>query len=459
MTCLDLDDTIAALASAPGGALRGIVRLSGPRVSSILERLGTAGAAGMAPPARRARCWSSLLHLPPPWGEVPALVYHWPEGTGYTRQESAELHVPGAPPLSAAVLERVCCLGARLARPGEFTLRAFLAGRLDLTQAEAVLGTIQAQTPQELQAALRQLAGGLAKPLAELREQLLDLLAHLEAGLDFAEEDIPPLPREMLLAALDETAGRLEALARQLQTRSRSDLVPRVVLLGRPNAGKSSLLNALAGQEAALVAPQAGTTRDAVTWRARWASREVLLCDTAGLDRQETADPLAQAAEHATLEQLAEADLVLWCRDRSRPDTPGEQRLRELITAARKPWLLVWTKGDLPAADHGMCPEEGLVTSSRTGQGIAALREAIRQQLEVSDGVVSAVATTAERARESLATATRALARAREAAWQRADELVAAELRIALEAVGEVTGHVYTEDILDRVFQRFCIGK
>lgn len=464
MTWLDWHDTIAAIATAPAGALRGIVRLSGPHVGAILTALGafpTPGpAAPRARPPRAAQGWSACLTLAPPWGPIPARVYHWPEGASYTRQEMAELHVPGAPPLVSATLQAVCERGARLARPGEFTLRAFLAGRLDLTQAEAVLGTIQAQSPAELKAALQQLAGGLARPLAELRDELLDLLAHLEAGLDFAEEEVPLLAPHALQHALRAAAHRLDQFARQMQTRGRHDLVPRVVLVGQPNVGKSSLLNALAGEEAALVSALAGTTRDAVTWRVRWAGRELWLSDTAGLG--DAADPLARAAHRATWQQIDQADLVLLCRDRSRPPADADQQLAQQLTQAAKPWLTVWTKCDLPpavpaspATPSGQAP----CTSSHTGEGIAKLRQTIVRHLESTADEVAVVASTAERCRHSLAAAAAALARAQQAAQQPAEELVAAELRCALDALGEVTGSVYTEDILDRIFQRFCIGK
>src|SRR5438045_8027325 len=186
----DLDDTIAAIASAPGGALRGIVRLSGPQAMACVAGLvrlhdGEARSSIAAPTCRRA-----VMQVSPELGDVPLVLYLWPTDRSYTRQPSAELHLPGSPPILEAVLAAVCQSGARLARPGEFTLRAFLAGRLDLTQAEAVLGVIDAGNRQELDAALSQLAGGLAKPLAMLRGQLLDLLAHLEAGLDSTDEDI-----------------------------------------------------------------------------------------------------------------------------------------------------------------------------------------------------------------------------------------------------------------------------
>src|SRR4051794_14966228 len=194
----DLDDTIAAIATAPGGSLRGIVRLSGPNSVAIAGQVFHGSDEPRCDSATHPRCERGSVQLSRALGQVPATLYLWPTASSYTRQPSAELHLPGSSPLVEAALEAVCLAGARLARPGEFTLRAFLAGRLDLTQAEAVLGVIDAGSRQELDAALSQLAGGLATPLAALRGQLLDLLAELEAGLDFVDEDIEFISRDAL---------------------------------------------------------------------------------------------------------------------------------------------------------------------------------------------------------------------------------------------------------------------
>ena len=287
------------------------------------------------------------------------------------------------------------------------------------------------------------------------------MLAHLEAGLDFADEEVPLLTPHALQQALETAAGRLDRLAQQMPSRQRSDLVPQVVLVGRPNAGKSSLLNALVGDEAALVSPQAGTTRDAVTWRVRWAGRELVLSDTAGLDAA-PADALAHAACQATWQQVDQADLVLLCRDRSQPAAAFDQQLADELARAGKPCLVVWTKCDLPPADPAFLQassDYAVCTSSRTGQGIPTLWQAIADRLEASAGEIAVVASTAQRCRNSLAAAAAALDRARQATQRPAEELVAAELRLALDALGEVAGSVYTEEILDRIFQRFCIGK
>jgi len=384
-------------------------------------------------------------------------LYLWPTDSSYTRQPSAELHLPGSPPLLEAALEIVCQAGARLARPGEFTLRAFLAGRLDLTQAEAVLGVIDAQGRQQLDSALGQLAGGLARPLSALREQLLDLLAQLEAGLDFVDEDIEFITAAELNQQLAAAMEGVENIARQMQSRGEAGQVARIVLTGLPNVGKSSLLNALAGESAAIVSDVAGTTRDFVTRRATIGRRECLIIDTAGRTALSGENHIEAAAQSLASQQAADADLTLLCFDASQPLSAWErEQLSNLNNSAT---LLVWTKCDLTALrndDHSAAA--ALCTSSRTGVGLDQLRQTIERQLESSISEPGIVAGTADRCRESLRLAGETLQRAR-ANVATSDELVAAEIRIALDELGRVVGAVYTEDILDRVFTRFCIGK
>lgn len=455
-----VDDTIAAIASAPGPAARGIVRLSGPDVLNILQQCFTAPRADWQQQRRAART-EGTLELDAPLGPVPCELYYWPGARSYTRQPTAELHLVGSPPIVEAALARVCRLGARLANPGEFTLRAFLAGRLDLTQAEAVLGVIDAASRRELDVALRQLAGGLATPLHRIREQLLDLVAHLEAGLDFVEEDIEFLAHDELLGQLAAAERELDELLAQLGHRAHREDVARITLRGLPNAGKSSLLNALAGTDTALVSDEAGTTRDYLTHSMTLDGLACQFIDTAGVESAAPLDEIQQAAQHAAHQQVQDAHLEVLCIDRSRPLADWEfEQLRRPPAATR---LVVLTKVDLPAgipeSQHPLLAG-AIETSARSGTGLQQLRSAIRRQFLSSDSAIGFLDSTSQRCRDSIDAARRRVAEARATAEHfHGEDLVAAELRLALDELGRTVGAVYTDDILDRIFSRFCIGK
>ena len=449
----DLEDTIAAIASAPGGGLRGIIRLSGPNSIRCLARIlhNSPPSSDRLPTCRRVSAW-----LGEALGEVPAALYIWPTARSYTRQPACELHLPGSPPLLEAALALACQAGARLARPGEFTLRAFLAGRIDLTQAEAVLGVIDATSTSALHAALAQLAGGLAEPIARLRGELLDCLAHVEAGLDFADEAIEFITPDALRQQLAAAERDVESLEAKLGNRGEAGQRPRIALIGLPNVGKSSLLNALVEGEAALVSEFAGTTRDFLARRIEVSGRECLLIDTAGVTTEQTAGSIAAQAQAMTHEQTKHADLLLLLLDSTRALESWEREQLAALPAERR--LIVWTKCDLAARGSDQLATEGIATSSVTGQGITELRQAIVQRLAKSSDEPGVVASTADRCRESLRLAGEALRRAQFAAGQ-GEELVAAELWIALEELGSVAGATVTDDLLDRIFTRFCIGK
>jgi len=452
-----VEDTIAAIASPPGGGLRGIIRVSGPRTVPCLA--GCFQSADHLPLARirAARVVPGQLGTPPPVGPLPVDLYLWPGARSYTRQPTAELHTIGSPPLLEAALETLCAAGARPARPGEFTLRAFLAGRLDLPQAEAVLGVIDARDERQLQTALAQLAGGLSRPLAQLRDHLLDLLADLEANLDFADEDLPPLDTEQLVGRLAAARSTVRQLLARMTRRGVAAGMPRVVLRGWPNTGKSSLLNALAGTDAAIVSDTPGTTRDYVTQRVDLGGVECLLIDTAGVHPALLPGTIETAMQEATRQQHQQASLELLCLDSTRPLNAWERA--ELAAAQHVDRLLVLTRCDRPRASD--LDQPAVATSSRTGEGLDALRQAVARQLaRDASQEPDVVAETATRCRDSLRHASAALRRAqRLAATSGGGELLAAETRHALEQLGRVAGHIYTDDLLDRVFSRFCIGK
>jgi tRNA modification GTPase len=464
----DLESTIVALASPPGGAARGIVRASGPNTLACVAACFEPASAGppladeQCPP-RRATVVSGRAVVDQPALRFPCDLWLWPTPKSYTGQPAAEFHTLGSPPLLEALVAALCRAGARPAGPGEFTLRAFLTGRIDLTQAEAVLGVIEAQGPTDLEAALDQLAGGLGRPLMGLRGRLLDLLADLEAGLDFADEDLEFIAPERLAAELAAAEEHVAAAARQLGERRAGGDLPRVVLAGPPNAGKSSLFNALAGAARALVSEVAGTTRDYLTAELDCGGVRCELVDTAGREDRPThpnpkrkrgsspqaiADQARRFADH----QRRQAALVLECRDAQGGVSGGG------LAANAGSSLLVLTKSDLLIGPPAGMPA-GQFTSSRTGQGLAELRRQIGEALSSHAAEAVGPAATAARCGDSLRRAQAGLEQARLAAGRGAPELAAAELRTALDALGEVVGAVYTEDLLDRIFSRFCIGK
>src|SRR5262245_21372422 len=274
---MHLEDTIVALATAPGPGLRAIVRLSGPKALVIAATDFT----GETPPARERRTYPGHLLLAETTFPLPADLVVFPGPDSYTGQDVVEIHTISSPPLVDRLIAGLLAGGARAARPGEFTMRAFLAGKLDLPKAEAVLGVIEAGDRDQLRTALAQLAGNVTRPLDGLREDLLNLLADIEAGLDFAEEDITFVGRDDLLIRLAKGMAQVTLVRRQLDSRERSDASFRAVLVGRPNAGKSRLFNALTGGKA-IVSPEPGTTRDYLIGRLEFDGAVMDLIDTAG---------------------------------------------------------------------------------------------------------------------------------------------------------------------------------
>ena len=445
---LDPTDTIVAVASPPGGGTLGLVRVTGPSALAVAgDRfepdgdgdLGSAGRAG------RLTGWLRVAGLRRP---LAVSLNLWPGPATYTGQPLVEIVASGAEPILAAILADCLARGARLAEPGEFTLRAFLAGRIDLTQSEAVLGVIDAATPDQLDVALLQLAGGLARPLTRLRDDLADMLAFLEANLDFAEEaDVDPVGRGVLAASIQKHADAVAELADQLGSRDRPASRPRVVLVGPPNAGKSRLFNALVGRPVALVGPVAGTTRDYLEAACECDGLVVDLVDTAGTEPAAT--EIDRQAQAAKVRQARRADLLIHCC--ASGDSPPEAG----------PGLTARTKADLikPPTSAGA----GTIwTSSVSGMGLVDLRAAIARTIRhrTDDGPSLSIAGTAARCVGGLSAAARSLNAAAEAvAADLGDELVAVDLRQAVDDLGRVVGAVVTDDLLDRIFRRFCIGK
>jgi len=455
-----LDETIVAVASPPGGAARGIVRLSGPEPRSCLEHCFRPDPFVHLSSLTRPTAVPGFLSLAGFASTLPCTLYLWPDQRSYTGQPVAEVHTFGSPPLLEAIVRAACSGGARPAEPGEFTLRAFLAGRIDLTQAEAVLGVIDATGSAELDAALQQLAGGLAGPLRLLRDNLLELLAHLEAGFDFADEDLPFITAEDLLRQLAAATAHVDQLGKKLAFRGEAAVRVRVVLVGRPNTGKSSLFNALLGHAGAMVSDRPGTTRDYLTAELDLDGLKCQLIDTAGIEErllESNAATVEDAAQDISHEQLRTAHIRVLCLEAGRELDAWE---REKVQDRDLNPIVVLTKCDrteFPRTYTGPILE----TSAITCLGMHKLKEAIRAAVLRAGGPqADVVVGTAVRCSESLRLAAASLDRACEAARAGiGEELIATEVRIALSELGKVAGAVYTEDLLDRIFSRFCIGK
>lgn len=438
---MDWEDTIVGPATATGSGARMILRLSGPQAHSVVASLLT------SPPTLPWKASVRYVTVSiPAWSRsVEAELYTWPEQNSYTGQRSAELHLPACPPLAARLQSDFISAGARLARPGEFTLRAFLSGKLDLAQAEGVLGLIEAQSTKQLRQAIDQRAGGISRPVANLRSDLLNLLADLEAGLDFVDEDISFISKEQLERRLGENLAEIDTLTARLGQRLLEANLPRIVLVGPPNAGKSTLLNALAEDSKAIVSPVAGTTRDVVSARVPLGDRLVEVVDTAGWE--DSQEEIMRQAQSQRTRFLDTADLVIVC-------IPADQTAQKLFPESARTMVL-HTKADLAPLHGSPLPS----VSIHDPGSVTRLRQLLAQHLDDAaprPGEVSI----SERCRASLAEAAASLRQAHELSQGNAgQEYVAVAIRAALDHLGEMVGAVYTDDLLDRIFSRFCIGK
>ena len=453
-------DTIVAPATPPGEGGVGIVRLSGPRAEGLLA----AAFRGRRPAAalRSHRLYHGHLCRPDgtPVDEVLAVLMRAPHS--YTGEDVAEVHCHGGSQIQRGALDLFIAAGARLARPGEFTQRAFLNGRLDLAQAEAVAALIGARSEQAARTALGQLDGRLSRLLRRFTDELRELLLLLEAHIDFPDDDLGTLD----VAAVAERAEAVHAQMTALQATFDTGRALRegvgVLILGRPNVGKSSLLNALLGEARAIVTEIPGTTRDTVEEQLVLGGIPLRLIDTAGV--RDTDDPIEREGVRRASDKAAAADLVLLVIDASRP-LCGEDRMAIALAPPGRT-VLVRNKSDLPPADDvaeelAVFPRQ-VAVSARCGGGLAALEEAVVAFFRGPTGMAleEGVVLSERRHREALAGALAAVARfLDELTVGTPLECQALELREALAALGQITGETTPDAILDQIFSRFCIGK
>jgi tRNA modification GTPase len=437
-------DTICAPATAAGPAALSIVRVSGTRADEVRERVFR---------ARRGTVRAFVATL----GDVvdsegalldEALCTRFPEGRSYTGEASFELSLHGGPGRTRAVMAALMRAGCRLAEPGEFTLRAVLTGRLDLAAAEGVAAVIEARTDAAARVALRQVAGQLGDSAGALADALVEVLAELESRMDYPDEDLGDASRAELterLCTAERELGRMldgAALGRRLSEGAR------VVLYGRPNAGKSTLLNALLGEERALVHDSPGTTRDVLEAEANVGGVPCLLIDVAGVREGDDVGEVEALGIARSRRELDRADVIVRL---TAPDEPAPLTL----PAVGAPVVDVATKSDL-----GAPPTEGAIAvAATTGTGLGELIAVVAQQL-TADTAVGEVLLTRERQVRETAAARQAVRRATDALEAAApDEVVCAELRLATAALARLLGRDLNEAILDEVFSRFCVGK
>jgi tRNA modification GTPase len=454
-------DTITAISTPPGRGGIGIVRLSGPEAAGIAQQM-----VRMRQPLEpgRARLADVLDTVPGDGSRIDeAVVTFFAAPHSYTTEDVVEIASHGSPVVLGLLLRRAIDLGARLAEPGEFTQRAFLAGRLDLTQAEAVRDLIEAQTLTQARQAASQMGGALSRRVAPLKQSLVELIALLEAGIDFAEDDIDVTPEA-------EIARRILELSAPLSDLEASFARGRIVhdgltlaIVGRPNVGKSSLFNRLVERDRAIVTAMPGTTRDLVSERISLDGIPLELVDTAGL--RDAVEEVEQLGIARSREALADAALVLVVLDATQPPDDEERRL--LAAVSERPALIVINKSDLNAGDPdqpGSIPAEGgglavLRTSALTGEGIPELRERILS-LATGGAASEPGMLTSLRHQQAVHTALEAL---EAAAAANADaiphEMILIDLYRGLWALDSLTGQTTPDDILNLIFSTFCIGK
>ncbi|MCX7015797.1 MAG: tRNA uridine-5-carboxymethylaminomethyl(34) synthesis GTPase MnmE [Candidatus Sumerlaeota bacterium] len=453
-------DTIIAPATTPGRSAIALIRLSGPGARAVVERVFR--------PKRAGRPWkpwavrTGEIADPAGGGAIDRSMAVWMPGPGsYTGEDVVELSCHGSPAIVESVLRLCLREGARLAEPGEFTRRAFLNGKMDLAEAEAVCDLIASETEASLATARRQLAGELSQRVSAIRETLLDLSAEMEARIDFPEEDIPPDDAQRFLDSLESARGEIQSLLEQGRRGRRLREGARVAIVGRVNVGKSSLFNALIRMERAISTPHPGTTRDTIEARIDLRGVAVDLVDTAGIRSPES--EIEGLGIERSKREIERADAVVWVLDRSQAVGAEDREAFDLVRG--KPFIIALNKSDLTPGLSGF--EEfqsfpAVATSAVTRRGVDQLEKRLWERLAGASGGAMGEGALVSNVRhiEALEEARAALGDARALLERREGlEFVMVDLRSAVDRIGAILGLDVGEEILDRIFQRFCIGK
>jgi tRNA modification GTPase len=475
---VNLDDTIVAIATPPGRGGIGIVRLAGPDARSIASPMlrlkhdlepGRATFCDLVEPPNTESAGSnqeSETQQPQTISSAPlthrideVVVTYFAKPHSYTTDDIVEIAAHGSPVVLRHVIEIALARGARLAEPGEFTMRAFLNGRIDLTQAEAVRDLIDAQTIFQAKVAAQQLEGVLSKRLKPIKQDLVTLIAQLEAGIDFAEDDISILPDATILDLVDTVNRPLAELAASFAYGKIVHEGLTLAIVGRPNVGKSSLFNRLVERERAIVTATPGTTRDLVSETVAIGGIPVKLVDTAGIRR--ALDEAESIGIRKSIEALADADLVLVVLDASQPVATEDRELLEQV--GQRPVVLVENKVDIESSQFRVFTSQlaSVRTSAVTGEGIHALRSEILRHIGGDSGLqVESGFLTNARHQQLVHDSLTALAAAKAAIANKVPhEMLLLDLYNALHALDEITGATTTDDILNLIFSTFCIGK
>jgi tRNA modification GTPase len=446
-------DTICALATPPGQGALGVIRVSGPKSREI-------GGLIFSPRRGAQRDFVATLgdlHVPSPGGGDPlhldeGICTFFPHGKSYTGEDSFELSLHGGPVILKKALAGLVDLGCRMAQPGEFTLRAVLTGRLDLTQAEAVGDLIAAPSEAARAAALRNLAGSLSLPLEEIRQRLVDALAEMEARLDFPDEPIGEAARKELEKSLGRAEADLKALLASAEFGRRLMEGARIALFGAPNAGKSTLLNRLAGEDRALTHHVPGTTRDSLEVALEVGGYGLVLVDLAGFREATDADPVEAMGMERARRELKRAHVVVHLVE---PGAQPPEKNAELADLEAE-IIVVRSKSDTVSED---ARRDGLWVSAKTGAGLPDFLDLLKERLGLNHASPETILTR-HRQQEHVQLAARAVHSARQALDAGlADEVVCSELRVAGAQLDALLGKDVGEDVLNTIFSRFCIGK